>query len=72
MKAMIWHGGDKFIEETMDDPKALNHQVVVKVDTVGPEMYITQGLFPKSPLLILGHEWSGTIVDVGNKEINLD
>jgi len=70
MKAMIWYGGDKFLQENLNDPNPLDHQVVVKVDTVGvcgTDVHITQGLFPKSPPLILGHEGSGTIVEVGKK-----
>ena len=70
MKAMIWYGGDKFLQENLNDPNPLDHQVVVKVDTVGvcgTDVHITQGLFPKSPPLILGHEGSGTLVEVGKK-----
>ncbi len=68
MKAMVWYGGEKFIKENLRDPVPQDHQVVVKVDTVGvcgTDVHITQGLFPKSPPMILGHEGSGVIVDVG-------
>ena len=42
--------------------------MVVKVDTVGicgSDVHLTQGLFPGEPPRILGHEFSGVIVETG-------
>lgn len=68
MQAMTWLGGEKFEMGDVPDPAPAPDQVVVKVDTVGvcgTDVHITQGLFPSTPPLILGHEGSGEIVEVG-------
>lgn len=68
MKAAVWQGGTKFTIDTVPDPVPGPGQVVLKVDTVGvcgTDVHITQGLFPSTPPLILGHEFSGTVVEVG-------
>jgi 2-desacetyl-2-hydroxyethyl bacteriochlorophyllide A dehydrogenase len=68
MKAAVWHGGAKFTIEERPDPAPGPGQVVVKVDTVGvcgTDVHITQGLFPATPPMILGHEFSGRIVEAG-------
>ena len=69
MKAMTWHGGAKFTLDDISDPEPMPGYVLVKLDTVGicgTDVHVTQGLFPKDPPMILGHEASGTIVDVGD------
>ena len=69
MKAMVWHGGASFAVEEHPDPQPNPGETVVRVDTVavcGSDVHITQGLFPQSPPKILGHEFSGTIVAVGD------
>jgi threonine dehydrogenase-like Zn-dependent dehydrogenase len=69
MKVATWHGGEKFTFDTVADPAPGSGQVVVKIDTVGvcgTDVHITQGLFPSTPPAVLGHEFSGTIVEVGD------
>ncbi len=68
MKVAVWQGGPKFTIEQRTDPTPGAGQVIVKVDTVGvcgSDVHITQGLFPATPPLIMGHEFSGTITAVG-------
>tara|TARA_B100000700_G_scaffold228869_1_gene252925 strand:- start:16091 stop:17092 length:1002 start_codon:yes stop_codon:yes gene_type:complete len=70
MRALVWLGGDKFEIQNIDLPKLKDEQVLVCVEKVGlcgTDVHITQGLFPSDPPKILGHEFSGTIVDVGSK-----
>ena len=73
MKAMTWHGGANFTLDDIPDPEPAPGYVVVKVDTTGicgTDVHVTQGLFPKDPPQILGHECSGTIVEVGRGGCN--
>ena len=68
MKASIWLGGDKFEIRDIPIPEIKEDEVLVKVKRVGlcgTDVHITQGLFPSTPPKILGHEFSGDIVDVG-------
>ena len=70
MKASIWLGKDKFEIKDVPIPEIMDDQVLVKVKKVGlcgTDVHITQGLFPSTPPKILGHEFSGKIVDVGRK-----
>ena len=69
MKANTWLGGDRFEMGELPDPVPGPGQVVARVDTVGvcgTDVHITQGLFPSTPPLVLGHEASGEIVAVGD------
>ncbi len=69
MKAMTWLGEDRFEMDEAPDPEPGPDQVVVRVDTVGvcgTDVHITQGLFPSTPPLVLGHEASGEIISVGS------
>jgi (R,R)-butanediol dehydrogenase/meso-butanediol dehydrogenase/diacetyl reductase len=68
MKVAVWQGGPKFTIEQRPDPTPGAGQVTVEVDTVGvcgSDVHITQGLIPATPPQILGHEFSGTVVAVG-------
>ena len=68
MKAQTWHGGANFTLDDIPDPEPPPGFVVVEIDTTGicgTDVHVTQGLFPKDPPQILGHESSGTIVEVG-------
>ena len=70
MKASIWLGEDKFEIINVEIPKLNEDEVLVRVEKVGlcgTDVHITQGLFPATPPKILGHEFSGVIVDVGSK-----
>ncbi|MDG2101952.1 MAG: alcohol dehydrogenase catalytic domain-containing protein [Dehalococcoidia bacterium] len=75
MKASIWLGRDKFEIKEVPIPNLDNDQVLVKVKKVGlcgTDVHITQGLFPQTPPKILGHEFSGEIVDVGKNVNNIN
>ena len=72
MRALVWLGEDNFEIQNIDLPKLKDEQVLVSVEKVGlcgTDVHITQGLFPSNPPKILGHEFSGTIVDVGSKAL---
>ena len=68
MKVATWRGEDRFTLDEAPDPVAEAGQVVVKVDTVGicgSDVHLIQGLFPGEPPRVLGHEFSGVIVETG-------
>ena len=68
MKVATWRGEANFTIDEAPDPVPEAGQVVVKVDTVGicgSEVHMTQGLFPGEPPRILGHEFSGVVVETG-------
>ncbi len=68
MKVATWRGGDSFTIDHAPDPVPEHGQVLVKVDTVGicgSEVHMTQGLFPGEPPWVMGHEFTGVIVDTG-------
>ena len=72
MKQVTWQGGQNFTIDNVDDPIPPKGWVKVKIDTVGicgTDVHITQGLFPATPPLVLGHEASGIITDTG-KNVN--
>lgn len=72
MKQVTWQGGQNFTIDNVDDPIPPRGWVKVKIDTVGicgTDVHITQGLFPATPPLVLGHEASGIITDTG-KNVN--
>jgi L-iditol 2-dehydrogenase len=69
MKALMWLGKDKFEIKDIPIPKLDNDQVLVKVKKVGlcgTDVHITQGLYHQTPPKVLGHEFSGEIVNVGS------
>ena len=68
MKVATWRGGNEFTVDQVPDPEPGVGEVLLEVDTCGicgTDVHITQGLFPGEPPTVLGHEWSGRIVDVG-------
>jgi L-iditol 2-dehydrogenase len=63
-----WQGGGRFTVDEAPEPSPGPRQVVVEVRTAGicgTDVHATQGLFPWKPPLVMGHEYSGVIVDVG-------
>ncbi len=69
MKVATWRGGDNFTIDEVPDPVADDGQVVVKVDTVGicgSDVHMIQGLFPGEPPWVMGHEFTGVIVETGS------
>lgn len=68
MRVATWRGEANFTIDEVPDPVADEGQVVVKVDTVGvcgSDVHLTQGLFPGEPPRVLGHEFSGVVVETG-------
>ena len=68
MKVATWRGGDRFTLDEAPEPVAGPGQVVVDVHAAGicgTDIHATQGLFPWTPPLIMGHEYSGLVRDVG-------
>ena len=68
MKVATWRGEANFTIDEAPDPVPEAGQVVIKVDTVGicgSDVHLTQGLFPGEPPRVLGHEFSGEIVETG-------
>jgi L-iditol 2-dehydrogenase len=68
MKVATWRGGTRFTIDQSHEPVAGPGQVVVDVHAAGicgTDIHATQGLFPWSPPLVLGHEYSGVVRAVG-------
>jgi L-iditol 2-dehydrogenase len=68
MKVATWRGGSHFTLDEVPDPAPGPGQVVVDVAAAGicgTDLHATQGLFPWSPPLIMGHEYSGVVREVG-------
>ena len=68
MKVATWQGGSHFSVDHVPEPVPGPGQVLVEVRTAGicgTDVHATQGLFPWRPPLVLGHEYTGAIVDVG-------
>jgi L-iditol 2-dehydrogenase len=68
MKVATWHGEDRFSIDDAPDPAPGPEQVLVAVHTAGicgTDVHATQGLFPWKPPLVMGHEYTGVVVDVG-------
>lgn len=68
MKVATWRGGSRFSLDEAPDPVAGPGQVVVDVAAAGicgTDVHATQGLFPWAPPMVLGHEYTGIVRDVG-------
>jgi L-iditol 2-dehydrogenase len=68
MKVATWQGENRFSVDQMPEPTPGRGQVVVEVRTAGicgTDVHATQGLIPWKPPLVMGHEYSGVVVDVG-------
>jgi L-iditol 2-dehydrogenase len=68
MKVATWQGDSRFTIDTAPDPAAGPGQVVVDVHAAGicgTDVHATQGLFPWKPPLVLGHEYTGVVREVG-------
>ncbi|HET6365781.1 MAG TPA: zinc-binding dehydrogenase [Pseudomonadales bacterium] len=68
MKVATWRGADRFTVDEAPEPVAAPGQVVVDVHAAGicgTDIHATQGLFPWAPPLVMGHEYSGIVRDVG-------
>src|SRR5438876_10706597 len=68
MKVATWRGESRFSIDEVPDPVAGPGQVVVGIHTAGicgTDIHDTQGLFPWTPPMVLGHEYTGVVLDVG-------
>ncbi len=68
MRVATWRGGSTFTIDHAPDPVPGRGQVVVDVHTAGvcgTDVHATQGLFPWKPPLVMGHEYTGVVRDVG-------
>ena len=68
MKVATWRGGPRFTIDEVPEPGAGPGQVVVAIHTAGicgTDLHATQGLFPWSPPLVMGHEYTGVVRAVG-------
>lgn len=68
MKVATWQGENRFTIDDVPDPVPGAGQVLVAVDTAGicgTDVHATQGLFPWTPPLVMGHEYAGVIAEVG-------
>ena len=68
MKLATWRGGSHFTLDEAADPTPGPGQAVVAVRAAGicgTDVHATQGLFPWTPPLVLGHEYTGVVEDVG-------
>src|SRR2546425_10980554 len=63
-----WQGESRFTIDKVAEPVVGPGQVVVAVHAAGicgTDVHATQGLFPWKPPLVLGHEYTGVVRDVG-------
>ena len=67
MKALVYTQPDEMLLREQPDPRAGEQEVVLKIDAVGicgSDMHAFHGHDPRRlPGLVLGHEFSGTIVE---------
>lgn len=70
MKAVIIQGAGNVSVETVPDPTCNEREVIVEVASVGicgTDLHILEGEFAPSLPIIPGHEFGGTIVEIGSK-----
>ena len=68
MKVATWRGADRFTVDEAPDPQVRPGWVVVDVHAAGicgTDIHATQGLFPWTPPLVMGHEYTGVVREVG-------
>jgi len=68
MKVATWRGSDRFSIDEAPEPVAKPGWVVVDVQAAGicgTDIHATQGLFPWTPPLVLGHEYTGVVREAG-------
>jgi L-iditol 2-dehydrogenase len=68
MKVATWRGSDRFTVDDAPEPTVKPGWVVVDVQAsgiCGTDIHATQGLFPWTPPLVLGHEYTGVVREVG-------
>ena len=68
MKVATWRGAARFTIDDVPDPAPGPGQALVAVHAAGicgTDVHATQGLFPWKPPLVMGHEYTGVVQDVG-------
>jgi L-iditol 2-dehydrogenase len=68
MKVATWRGGDRFTLDDVPEPRPGRGQVLVEVHACGicgTDVHTVQGLFPRPAPMVLGHEYSGVVLDAG-------
>jgi L-iditol 2-dehydrogenase len=68
MRTATWRGGARFTLDEVPDPTPGPGQALVAVTAAGicgTDVHATQGLFPWTPPLVMGHEYTGIVQDVG-------
>src|SRR5262245_16289088 len=68
MKIATWQGEGRFTIDSAPEPVAGPGQVVVDIHAAGicgTDVHATQGLFPWKPPMVLGHEYTGVVREVG-------
>jgi L-iditol 2-dehydrogenase len=68
VKVATWRGGARFTVDEVPDPAPGPGQALVAVQAAGicgTDVHATQGLFPWTPPLVLGHEYTGVVEAVG-------
>lgn len=76
MRGAILHGVRKLRVEEVETPEAGPEEVLVKVGASGvctTDLHMYKGEFPVQTPVILGHEFSGTVVEIGSsiKDLNV-
>jgi L-iditol 2-dehydrogenase len=68
MKVATWRGAARFTIDDVPEPAPGPGQALVAVQAAGicgTDVHATQGLFPWKPPLVMGHEYTGVVQDVG-------
>jgi threonine dehydrogenase-like Zn-dependent dehydrogenase len=68
MRAATWHGDSRFTIDDVPEPTPGPGEALVAVHTAGicgSDVHAIQGLFPLTPPRVMGHEYSGTVLEVG-------
>jgi L-iditol 2-dehydrogenase len=68
VKAATWRGGPRFTLDDVSEPAPGPGPALVAVHAAGicgTDVHATQGLFPWSPPLVMGHEYTGVVQEVG-------
>jgi L-iditol 2-dehydrogenase len=68
VRVATWRGGSRFTLDEAPEPVPGPGQAVVAVAAAGicgTDVHATQGLFPWTPPLVLGHEYTGVVREVG-------
>ena len=68
MKLATWRGGPRFTIDEVAEPVPGRGQALIAVQAAGicgTDVHATQGLFPWTPPMVLGHEYTGVVRAVG-------